>query len=105
MRSDDPVRREREEAWIGDSVLGLYARKWILESTGRMDAEMFAAMTSNQFLSTIGNPTSVEARIGREYAESGLAAAFALIEREILPRFASQQRRRHPMPGRGAGKK
>ena len=105
MKSDDPVRREREEAWIGDSVLGLYARKWILESTGAMDAGVFAAMTSNQFLSTIGNPTAVEARIGREYAACGLEAAFALIEREILPRFASQQRRRQPMPGRRVGKK
>jgi hypothetical protein len=65
MKPTDPVRREREEAWIGDAVLSLFARNWILASSGSMDAALFAAMTSNQFLSTIGNPTTVESRIGR----------------------------------------
>lgn len=94
MKSPDPVREEREAAWIGDAVLSLYARRWILERTGRMDQEMFAALTSNQFLSTIGQPTAVEARIGRTFQQEGLAAAFAMIETELVPRFLVQQRNR-----------
>ena len=97
MKSPDPVRQEREEAWTGDAVLSLYARRWILEHTGRMDQEMFAAMTSNHFLSTIGQPTAVEARIGRRYQQEGLAAAFALIESELLPRFLVQEKNRRKL--------
>ena len=87
MKQPDPVQREREEAWIGDAVLALFARRWILEKTGKMDAVRFTAMTANSFLATIGQPTAVEARIGRCYQEKGLEAAFAHIEAEILPRF------------------
>lgn len=90
----DSQRREREEAWIGDAVLGLFARRWILEREGKMDAEMFARMSSNQFLSAIGNPTSVEAKIGRRYQSDGLEAAFDHIESEIVPLFLQQERRR-----------
>lgn len=90
----DAVREEREAAWIGDAVLSLYARRWVLEHTGRMDQELFAALTSNQFLSTIANPTAVEARIGRRYQEADLAAAFAFIEAEVLPQFLAQQKKR-----------
>ena len=67
MKQVDEVIQEREEAWIGDAVLGLFAREWILRNTGRMDAELFTAMTSNQFLSTISNPTRLESRIGRRF--------------------------------------
>ncbi len=91
MKQPDPVQREREEAWIGDAVLGLFARRWILEKSGKMDASMFTAMTSNSFLATIGQPTAVEARVGREFQEAGLHAAFALIEAEILPRFLAMK--------------
>lgn len=96
MTRADAVSQERQEAWIGDAVLGLFARQWILENTGRMDAEIFAAMTSNQFLSTIGNPTQLESRIGKRFKEEGLEAAFSLIEGELLPRFLVQQRNRTP---------
>jgi len=93
-QKNDPVRREREEAWVGDAVLGLYAREWILEREGGMDAEMFARMTSNQFLATIGNPTSVEAEIGRVYAADGLAAACQHIAQQLIPQFLAQEKRR-----------
>ena len=96
MKPADPVIREREEAWIGDAVLGLFARRWILEHTGRMDAAMFTAMTSNQFLSTIGNPTRMESRIGIRYQDAGLEAAFAFIEQELLPKFLAQEKNRKP---------
>lgn len=91
---DDPVRRERELAWIGDAVLGLFAREWILRTCGRMDSEWFAGMTSNQFLSCFGNPTTVEAAIGSIYQSSGLEAAFDHIEHEFVPLFLKQQKNR-----------
>ena len=89
---DDPVRLEREKAWIGDAVLGLFARQWILETYGRMDSHLFTGLTSNQFLSCFGNPTTVEAEIGERYESEGLEAAFAHIETEFVPLFSKQQR-------------
>lgn len=94
MKQPDAVREEREAAWIGDAVLSLFARRWVLEQTGRMDQEMFAALSSNQFLSTMGKPTALEARIGREFEEGGLERAFALIEAELLPKFQAQEKKR-----------
>ena len=94
MKQVDAVIQEREEAWIGDAVLGLFAREWILRNTGRMDAELFTAMTSNQFLSTISNPTRLESRIGRRYTDEGMAAAFTFIEAEVLPQFLAQTKRK-----------
>ena len=94
MSQPDPVREEREAAWLGDAVLSLYARRWVLARTGRMDQEMFAALTSNHFLSTIGPPTAVEARIGRAYQSGGLDAAFVFIAAEVLPRFLAQEKNR-----------
>ena len=90
----DTQRLEREQAWIGDAVLGLFARRWILEREGKMDAEMFARMSSNQFLSAIGNPTAVEAIIGRRYESDGLEAAFQHIENENVPLFLQQEKKR-----------
>ena len=90
----DPQRVEQEQAWIGDAVLGLHARRWILQREGKMDAEMFTRLTSNHFLDTIGNPTAVEAAIGRAYDSGGLDAAFAYIESEVLPKFLSQEKKR-----------
>ena len=90
----DPVRQEREEAWIGDAVLALYARSWILREKGRMDAELFTRMTSNSFLATIGNPTGLEARIGQAYARGGLEEGFRFIETEIMPIFLRRRDQR-----------
>lgn len=90
----DPIREEREEAWIGDAVLALYARSWILREKGGMDAELFARMTSNSFLATIGNPTTMEARIGQAYAHDGLDGAFRFIESEIMPVFLRRRDQR-----------
>lgn len=88
----DPVARQ--EAWIGDTVLDLYARTYILRQQGGMDGEMLARMTSNQFLSALGNPTGVEAEIGRVYQAKGLEAGFAWIEENLLPLFEKQERNR-----------
>lgn len=84
----------RNAAWIGDAVLSLYVRDWILREHGVMDGARLTAFTSNQFLSAFGNPTEVEADIGIAYEKDGLAAAFALIEERLLPVFLAQERRR-----------
>ncbi len=84
----------REKAWVGDAVLALYARAWILRERGKMDGPLQTSMTSNDFLATIGNPTQIEASIGIVYEQKGLAAAFEWIEQEILPAFLAQERNR-----------
>ena len=55
-----------------------------------MDGEWFTRMTSNEFLSAFGNPTRVEASIGRLYQEGGLDAAFAWMDAELVPMFRNQ---------------
>ncbi len=90
-KSGEALRETREAAWVGDAVLGLFAREWILRAGQGMDAEKFTRMTSNQFLGTLGNPTEIEARIGRCYQSEGLEAAFELVEREVLPAFLKQE--------------
>jgi dsRNA-specific ribonuclease len=92
MREVTP--EDREAAWIGDAVLSLFARSFILREEGRMDQEKLQAMTCNQFLCTIGNPTKVEAEIGRVYQQNGLEAAFQHIEAQLMPEFAKQWKNR-----------
>jgi hypothetical protein len=75
-------------------VLALFARTWVLRERGTMDGEWFTRMTSNDFLSAFGAPTSVEARIGRVYREQGLESAFQLIEGEFIPLFRKQMAKR-----------
>lgn len=84
----------RNEAWIGDAVLSLFVRSWILREHGAMDGERLTAFSSNAFLSAFGNPTEVEAEIGRIYERDGLTAAFAAIEEKLLPVFLAQEKRR-----------
>ena len=55
-----------------------------------MDGIWFTNLTSNEFLSAFGNPTSVEAIIGNIYREEGLAAAHLYIQNEFLPLFRKQ---------------
>ncbi len=93
-KKDEGRRREQELAWIGDTVLDLFARTWILRERGAVCGETQRRMTSNQFLACIGNPTAVEARIGALYRDEGMEAAFAWIEAELLPIFEKQERKR-----------
>lgn len=87
--------REREEAWLGDAALSLVVREWILARQGRMEASLFAELTSNQFLSRLGAPTAVEAEIGRAYRDGGLEAARAWIDGRLGPHFERTVNRRH----------
>ena len=90
----DDTKIEQELAWIGDAVLGLFARNWILEKGKKMDAEMFTRMTSNNFLNSLGNPTKIEAGIGLIFNNEGLEKAFSHIEKFLLPLFLKQEKKR-----------
>ena len=90
----DQIRAEREKAWIGDAVLALFARKYVLRERGCMDGEWFTMLTSNGFLTAFGNPTSVEAKIGEIYTEEGLDAAFLWIDETFVPLFRKQMNKR-----------
>lgn len=94
MKKTDEIRAERERAWIGDAVLALFARTWVLRERGRMDGDWFTCLTSNDFLSALGPPTEVEARIGTIYREEGLEAAFAWMDQELIPRLKKQMARK-----------
>ena len=92
MKNDTKI--EKELAWIGDAVLGLFARNWILEKEKKMDSEMFTRMTSNNFLNSFGNPTRVEAEIGLIFNNKGLEKSFSHIEKSLLPLFNKQEKKR-----------
>lgn len=108
-KRDEAITKEREEAWVGDAVLALYVRRWILQKYGQMEGETFVRFTSNEFLSRKGNPTSVEAEIGRVYEAEGEQAAFQWIEQHLFPIFEEQektyQRKLMTQVGRKARKK
>ena len=92
---------KRSKAWIGDAVLGLYAREWILEQDDipfKERATVFTQMTSNRFLASFGEPTAMEAEIGDVYEREGLQAAYESIEKKLLPVF-KKQRARAQRPG------
>ena len=91
---DDVLEKEKAEAWVGDAILALAAREWILRKKGTTDGAMQARLTSNQFLAAIGNPTGVEAKIGRIYWEQGLDAAVDYVETDLVPLFLKQERNR-----------
>jgi hypothetical protein len=83
-----------KDAWIGDAVLCLYARRRILAEDGITDGVKAERMTSNQFLSAIGEPSEVEAQIGRAYESEGLAGAWRWIEERLMPIFEQQEAKR-----------
>lgn len=89
-RKDEELRNEREAAWVGDAVLALFARQFVLRERNAMDGEWFTRLTSNDFLSAFGNPTRVEASIGKIYLEGGLEAAFGWMDAELIPLFRKQ---------------
>ncbi|CAN5374776.1 hypothetical protein BH23VER1_BH23VER1_30560 [soil metagenome] len=91
-RSD--LKTTRELAWIGDAVLSLHGRRWILANLGAMDGAMLTRFTSNRFLAALGNPTEVEATIGALYESDGYEAACAFIDSEIIPLFRRQEANR-----------
>ena len=89
---EEQLTREREEAWVGDAVLALFVREWILENGESLDGDKFIRFTSNDFLRVIGNPTRVEAEIGQVYKRDGLQAAFDHMRERLLPIFLQQEK-------------
>jgi len=92
----DPV--VRAQAWVGDAILALYVREWILSFKGQIDGKLFIEFTSNNFLRLTGNATAVEAQIGRIFKSEGLEAAYAWIEHTLRPRMEQRLhtlRRKH----------
>jgi 23S rRNA maturation mini-RNase III len=89
-RKADDLRQERETAWVGDAVLALFARQFVLRERDSMDGDWFTRLTSNEFLSAFGNPTRVEASIGKIYLEGGLDAAFDWMNANLIPLFRKQ---------------
>lgn len=87
-----------EEAWIGDAVLSLYARLRILRQGESVDGDKAMRMTSNRFLGSFGEPTEVEAKIGREYQKNGLDAAFDWIQTQLMPLHEKQEAGRRVKP-------
>ncbi len=92
-------RALRDQAWVGDAVLALYARRWLLRHMPKKmsDADrqqLFELFVSNQFLSPFGEPTQVEAAIGRKFEQEGLLAAFTYIENSFLESFCRSARKR-----------
>lgn len=91
-KKDEAIAQEQAQAWTGDAVLGLFVREWIMENHGKVDGEMFGRFTSNATLAEFGNPTSVEAEIGRVYESDGLEAAYALLREKHLPAFLRREK-------------
>ena len=77
--------QEEAEAWVGDSVLGIFVRRWILAEHGKVNGELYGRLTSNAFLQELGDPTAVEAEIGRCFEKEGLESACAMLEERIFP--------------------
>lgn len=91
-RPAEEIEKEREEAWVGDAILALYVREWLLKKRGKIDGDAFIRATSNDFLRLVGNPTAVEAAIGREYQDNGLEAAFVYVEEKLIPLFEQREK-------------
>ena len=102
MKGADRRRQILEEAWIGDAVLCLYARSRIMRESGAVDGEKLERMTSNRFLAGIGEPSAVEAEIGRIYRRDGLNTAFLWIEQRLMPLFDRQEENRLSSLGKKA---
>ena len=81
---------------VGDAILALYVREWILAEEGAINGKLFVEFTSNDFLRRTGNATGVEAEIGRMFKAEGLEAAYAWIEQNLRPRM--EERWHTPAP-------
>lgn len=84
------ARELKDLAWIGDAVLALYARQWLLKQKRHplfTRQDLFVRFTSNAFLQALGEPTWVEAQIGLAYRNGGLEEGFGYIENNLQPLF------------------
>ena len=91
LMTESELKQLQEEAWIGDAVLEIYVRTWILKTYGRQEPGVKSRFSSNAFLNCLGHPMVVEAQIGVIYTQQGLDAAFAWIKEKIEPVFVRQE--------------
>lgn len=103
--SKSEVAGLRQEAWLGDAVLELYVRDRILKEEAAMNDTRRVSLVRNSFLNQLGQPTRVEAEIGRRYREGGLEAAFAWIEEQMGPLVLKVAERTNGPSHRAAAKK
>lgn len=92
----------QERSWIGDAVLALLAREWILlkgELPFAERSELYRNLTSNQFLNSLGAPAKVEADLGTAYIQGGIEAARSHFEEHFVPLFLKQERNRRRRSG------
>ncbi len=92
----DPVA-VRDLSWLGDALLTLLAREWIMQHEAPLAtprADLFRDLTSNQFLSALGPPSVIEARIGDAYRTGGLTGAQAYFDTQLVPLFQKQHAKR-----------
>ena len=92
----DPREIEKAEAWLGDAVLALLVRDWLLKTLGTTDGELQSLVTSNHFLSRFGQPTAVEAALGRLWRDHGYTAAESEFREKFLPEMIRHLRRQRP---------
>ena len=99
MKQSNPRSIVLQQAWLGDAVLALYVRERILREQGKLDGDLYTRMTSNHFLSAIGEPSAVEAEIGEHYRIGGLPGAFQFIEERLIPVYERQEANRRKRLG------
>jgi hypothetical protein len=87
----DQIKQQREEAWIGDAVLLLYARQRVLREQGTVNSRAEQLFTANGQLSSFSQPTETEACIGRCFTAHGLDAAMQWIRDNLEPIYAKQE--------------
>lgn len=92
----DPREVEKAEAWLGDAVLALLVRDWLLRTLGVADGDLQGLITSNRFLSRFGQPTAVEAALGRLWRDQGYTAAESEFQEKFLPEMVRHLRRQRP---------
>ena len=92
----DARAMEKAEAWLGDAVLALLVRDWLINALGSTDGDLQGLVTSNQFLSRFGQPTAVEASLGRLWRDQGYAAVESEFRKNFLPEMIRHLRRQRP---------
>jgi dsRNA-specific ribonuclease len=91
----------QERSWIGDAILALLAREWIMaqgDQAFAVRSETYRNLTSNHFLSSLGHPAKVEAELGNAYLEGGLEAARRHFLEHFIPLFEKQEKNRQKQP-------
>lgn len=87
------MKKIHELAWLGDAVLGLYAREIILSKKSEsfhIYTEKFQKITSNEFLLRLGKPTEVEAKIGEIFKKDGIDKAYKWLDKNLLPHIQKE---------------